>query len=189
MSEDVIRMKLPEEIITRFKKKGGRYGADFEQLNARINADHKIALKGICVKEGWNLGNVVDWLIEGFIADYRQMWPVDGVYQTQLSTEWAVNVASEDEPLEEDKEPVPQSKFEREHPDYLYQVMPLRHQLRRAVEEGRWLDDVEKALLKIAHQTNEQWTKDVIEQDIANFKQRLDDRNANLSNSEKEVER
>lgn len=95
-------MSFDENIQRRFKDKGGRYTADYEQLNVRVKADHKLAVKEICVKEHWNLGNVVDWLLEGFIANYRQMWPVDGMYQMQLT--------QEELPIEVAPIPEPQSK-------------------------------------------------------------------------------
>lgn len=77
-------MELDEETIRRLKERGGRYTTDFEQIGARVSADNKLALKQICTEQKWNIGNVLDWLIEGFIANYREMWPVEGQYQLQL---------------------------------------------------------------------------------------------------------
>lgn len=112
-------MRFDEEIQRRFREKGGRYTADFEQLNTRIKADHKLALREICVKEKWNLGNVVDWLIEGLIANYRQMWPVNGVYQMQLTD---TELATETEPVKESPKQVVTRKGS---PDYLVKAREL----------------------------------------------------------------
>jgi hypothetical protein len=95
-------MQFNEEITKAFRIKGGRYGANYTLFATRIKEDNHTALKHICVKEKWLIGNVIDYLLEGFIADYRQFWPVNGAYQIQLND---LLYEEEEEPRTEETTP------------------------------------------------------------------------------------
>lgn len=165
-----MNMELPEAIVKRFKERGGKYTIDFIHMNARIKLDNQIALKQICAEQRWLIGNVIDWLIEGFITDYRQMWPIEGVYQTQLSDTFD---SPKPKPTPVNSSAPTKNGRVTGNPDYYKRARPDVALLRSLVKDYKWDTAAEQRLRDIAANTNEEWTRDNIENQLQLWKERL----------------
>ena len=164
-----MKMKIPEHITKQLKERGGKYTTDFIHMNARIKADNQIALKQICAEQRWLIGNVIDWLIEGFIADYRQMWPVEGMYQTQLTDELHSPESKPPQILKANM----QHERVIQNPDYYSKAWPDIVLLRGLVKDYRWDTEAEQRLKDIAANTTEEWTRDNINTMLEVLKERF----------------
>lgn len=165
-------MELPEHIRKRLTKRGGRYTTDHILMNARINLDNHMALKQICAENRFLIGNVLDYLIEGFIDNYRQMWPVEGVYQTQLNDNF--------DSSEPELPPSPVLKVSTQtahvlkNPDYYSKAWPDIVLLRSLAKDYKWDTEAEQRLRDIAANTKEESTRTNIEMQLQQWKERLE---------------
>lgn len=124
-------MKLDENINNRLRKRGGK--KEWISRHIRLAPDNIEALDDICHKERWYIENVLDWLVEGFIQDYRQLWPVNGMMQTQLPA-FAPNSKKEKETEGKPKEEKPK-KTKRETSE-LKEARDIWHGARTKLKQG-----------------------------------------------------
>lgn len=114
-------MRIPDEVRKRLGKTVTRDATEYNLAGFRIKEDNRTGLKQICAVEQWHMANVVDYLIEGFIVNYRQMWPDEGVYQMQLA-DTEDQLPFEVRPVGESPKP---EKRQFASPDYLVRARSL----------------------------------------------------------------
>jgi hypothetical protein len=146
-------MELPDDIRKRLRMRGHK--SDWVRMGTRLSRDSHEALVEVCFREKWNIENVLDYLVEGFVANYRTFWPEDGMLQTQLV---AFNEKSPVEITQVDRENI-KPKFERTHPDYLQKIAPILGKLSALAKEYEWSPELERQVRKIAAETNEEWSR------------------------------
>lgn len=152
-------MELDENINNRLRRRGGK--KEWVNRHIRLSPDNIEALEDLCHKERWYMENVLDWLVEGLIHDYRQMWPVDGMMQTQINA-FVPNCQRQngtDEPEKpKEKKPKRNEKVEKMTPE-LKEARGIWVEARKKLKQGeavsKEIEMLEK-LYKVVEKKNDE---------------------------------
>lgn len=124
---------MDENINSRLRKRGGK--KEWVSRHIRLSQDNIEALEEICYKEKWYMENVINWLAEGLIHDYRQLWPVNGMMQTQLPA-FVPNAKKESEAKEEKPREEKAKKRSKKETSELKEARDIWHGVRTKLRQG-----------------------------------------------------
>ena len=71
--------------LTFWQDFGRKLPKQWTKKSLFFDPDNYLALKHICIEEEWNVSQIFNYLLEGFLNDYKRIFPDSGYFQTQLT--------------------------------------------------------------------------------------------------------